>query len=66
MKIKEDILRWQSQIKILNEQSKNMLSSSETLQAEVKELKQTISKLVDISNEMTEALLTLISQQIGD
>lgn len=66
MKIKEDILRWRAEIKKLSEQNVKVLSSAEELKADVQALKDQVSALVKITEEMTEAMLTLIGQQMGD
>ena len=56
MKIKEQILKWQEKVEKLKE----------TVSEDLKVVKGQISALVDSTNELTEALLALISQQIGD
>ena len=66
MKLKEDILRWQAEIKKLAELNQKTFDSSNQLSEDVKALKTQVSELVKITNEMTDAMLTLLRQQIGD
>lgn len=66
MKIKEDIIRWRAEIKKLAQQNDKMLNSADQLTADVKALKNQVSVLVKLTEEMTDAMLTLIRQQIGD
>ncbi len=66
MKLKEDILRWQAEIKKLAALNQKTFDSSNQLSEDVKALKTQVSELVKITNEMTDAMLTLLRQQIGD
>ena len=66
MKIKDDILKWQEALKVIAEQNKKMLTSAETLKDDVKVLGKQVSELIKISQEMANAMLSLIRQQIGD
>lgn len=66
MKIKEDIIRWRAEIKKLAQQNDKMLNSADQLNTDVKALKNQVSVLVKLTEEMTDAMLTLIRQQIGD
>ena len=66
MKIKDDILKWQETLKVIAEQNKKMLTSAEILKDDVKVLGKQVSELIKISQEMANAMLSLIRQQIGD
>lgn len=66
MKIKEDIIKWREEIRKLAKQSEIVLKDTNAFHEDVKDLKEQVSKLVKITEEMTEAMLTLIRQQIGD
>lgn len=66
MKIKDDILKWQETLKVIAEQNKKMLTSAEILKDDVKVLGKQVSELINISQEMANAMLSLIRQQIGD
>lgn len=66
MKIKEDILKWRNEIRELTEKVSRFETNSKNYFAEVQELKKSVVSLAKITEEMTEAMLTLIRQQIGD
>jgi len=66
MKIKDDIIKWREQIRQLNEKISNFENNAQGIYNDVKELKTQVKALVKITEEMTETLLTLIRQQIGD
>lgn len=66
MKIKEDILKWRNEIRELTEKVSRFETNSKNYFAEVQELKKSVVNLAKITEEMTEAMLTLIRQQIGD
>lgn len=66
MKIKEDILKWRQEIRELAEKVSKFEANSKNYFAEVQGLKESVVNLAKITEEMTEAMLTLIRQQIGD
>ena len=66
MKIKEDILKWREQLREIANQNVKMLQSADTLREDVKILGNSVQNLLKITEEMTEAMLSLIRQQIGD
>lgn len=66
MKIKEDILKWRKEIRELTEKISKFETDTKSYYTEVQELKEQVVKLANITEEMTEAMLTLIRQQIGD
>lgn len=66
MKIKDDIIKWREQIRQLNDKISNFENNAQGIYNDVKELKTQVKALVKITEEMTETLLTLIRQQIGD
>ena len=66
MKIKDDVLQWREEIKKLKQQSEKMLTSSDELRGDVKVLSSQVQNLVKITENMTDAMLALIRQQMGD
>jgi len=66
MKVKEDIIKWRKEIRELTEKVSKFETNSKNYFAEVQSLKESVVNLAKITEEMTEAMLTLIRQQIGD
>ena len=66
MKIKDDIQKWQEEVHKLNTSVKQLEERAEEHTKEIKSLTNTIKGLVKITDEMTEMMLALIRQQIGD
>lgn len=66
MKIKEQIIKWRDEVRGLTEQSKKVADNSAAFFDEVKELKEKVATLARITEEMTETMLSLLRQQIGD
>ena len=66
MKIKDDILQWREEIRKLKQQSEKMLTSSDELRGDIKTLGSQVQTLVKITENMTDAMLALIRQQMGD
>lgn len=66
MKIKEQIIKWRDEVRQLTQQSKKVADNSAIVFEEVKLLKEQVSSLAKITEEMTETMLSLLRQQIGD
>lgn len=66
MKIKDDIIKWRNEVRKLEQQMQSMDTKADDYHADVKALKEQVQTLVKITEEMTETLLTLVRQQIGD
>lgn len=66
MKIKEDIIKWRNEIRELSQQVVSLENNSKNYLAEIGALKEQVKKLAEITEEMTETMLSLIRQQIGD
>lgn len=66
MKVKEDIIKWRKEIRELTEKVSKFETNSKNYFTEVQSLKESVVNLAKITEEMTEAMLTLIRQQIGD
>ncbi len=66
MKIKDDILKWKEETHKLNSAVDSLNKHTEDYAKEIKVLKETVAGLVKITEEMTETMLALIRQQIGD
>ncbi len=66
MKVKEDIIKWRKEIRELTEKVSKFETNSKNYFAEVQSLKESVVNLAKVTEEMTEAMLTLIRQQIGD
>ena len=59
MKVKDQIIRWRDEVKILTEQINNY-------SVDVKELKDRVNALAKTTESMTETMLMLIRNQMGD
>lgn len=66
MKIKDDILRWREEMRKMTAAINQLDKKTEDYAADIKELKGMVAGLAKITEEMTETMLTLIRQQIGD
>lgn len=66
MKIKDDIIKWREEIRQLNTKVAKFEANAKNIYEDITEVKQQVAALVKITEEMTETLLTLIRQQIGD
>lgn len=66
MKIKDDIILWKEECSKLNKQVQEFDKNSEQTRAEVKELTSQVQKLTAICEQMANAMLALIRQQLGD
>lgn len=66
MKLKDDVIKWREEVREFKMQVENFTRHTDTLDLDVKNLKEKVSKLVDITEEMSELMITLIRQQIGD
>lgn len=66
MKIKDDIIKWREEIRQLSAKVANFETNAKSIYKDITEVKQQVAALVKITEEMTETLLTLIRQQIGD
>lgn len=66
MKIKDDIIKWREEIRQLNTKVAKFEANAKNIYEDITEVKQQVAALIKITEEMTETLLTLIRQQIGD
>lgn len=66
MKIKDDIVKWKEQIEALSFKICNLEAESKEFYQEIKDIKDKVTELARITNDMTEALLSLLRQQMGD
>lgn len=66
MKIKEDIEKWMKELREIKGQVSQLKSSAELYNADVKILTKQVESLVVIAEGLSETILALVSQQIGD
>ena len=66
MKLKDDIKNWKEKVAELETQTAEFESKMQSTYDEVKDLKEKVETLTSATNEMTEALLALIRQQMSD
>lgn len=66
MKIKEDLIKWNAEVQKLSMQVSKLATTTQNCIEEVKVIKEQMTLLTNITKEMSEALLTLLRQQIGD
>lgn len=66
MKIKDDILKWQETVRNLSKQTMQVCQLTQTQNLEINELKKKVDELVNITNEMAEAMLALLRLQVGE
>lgn len=66
MKIKEDIIKWRNEVRELTQKVANLEANAKNNLEELKSLKEQVTNLAKITEEMTNAMLALLRQQIGD
>lgn len=66
MKIKEDIIKWRNEVRELTQKVANLETNAKNNLAELQSLKEQVTNLAKITEEMTNAMLALLRQQIGD
>lgn len=66
MKIKEDIIKWRNEVRELTQKVANLEANAKNNLEELKSLKEKVTNLAKITEEMTNAMLALLRQQIGD
>lgn len=66
MKIKEDIVKWREDIFKLTEKVTNFENNAKSIYLDIKDIQETTKMLAKVAEEMSDILLTLIRQQIGD
>lgn len=66
MKIKDDIIKWRNEVRELTQKVVNLENNAKNNLAELQSLKEQVSNLAKITEEMTNAMLALLRQQIGD
>lgn len=66
MKIKEDIEKWNKELREIKNQVSQLKSSADLYNSDVKILTKKVESLVTIAEGLSETILALVSQQIGD
>lgn len=66
MKIKEDIIKWRNEVRELTQKVATLEANAKNNLEELKSLKEQVTNLAKITEEMTNAMLALLRQQIGD
>lgn len=66
MKIKEDIIKWRNEVRELTQKVANFEANAKNNLEELKSLKEQVTNLAKITEEMTNSMLALLRQQIGD
>lgn len=66
MKIKEDIIKWRNEVRELTQKVANLEANAKNNLEELKSLKEQVTNLAKITEEMTNSMLALLRQQIGD
>lgn len=66
MKIKEDIIKWRNEVRELTQKVANLEANAKNNFEELQSLKEQVTNLAKITEEMTNAMLALLRQQIGD
>ncbi len=66
MKIKEDIIKWRNEVRELTQKVVSLETNAKNNLAELQSLKEQVTNLAKITEEMTNAMLALLRQQIGD
>lgn len=66
MKIKDDIIRWRTEVRELAQKVSNIEVKIKDNFTEIQSLKEQVVNLAKITEEMTNSMLALLRQQIGD
>lgn len=66
MKIKEQIEQFNQKVQELEKQTLKSTVKTEEMYLETKELKKSVSGLARVCNDLTNSILAIIKQQIGD
>lgn len=66
MKLKKDISDWVAEVRQMKEKTEKTLQSADDFKTEVLDLKNQVSKLLEITERMADTMLSLIRQQMGD
>ena len=66
MKIKDDIIKWRTEVRELTQKVSNIEVKIKDNFTEIQSLKEQVVNLAKITEEMTNSMLALLRQQIGD
>ena len=66
MKLKKDISDWVAEVRQMKEKTEKTLQSADDFKTEVLDLKNQVSKLLEITERMADTMLSLLRQQMGD
>lgn len=66
MKIKEQIEQFNQKVQDLEKQTLKSTVKTEEMYLETKELKKSVNELARVCNDLTNSILAIIKQQIGD
>ena len=66
MKLKEDIIKWKDEVRQMKEQTQIASNSAVQLNKDFETLKNQVSKLLEITEQMANTMIDLIRQQMGD
>lgn len=66
MKIKEDILECNKKLQLVGELTKQLVGKTEQHYTEIHQLKICVNELVVVCKDLTESVLAIIKQQLGD
>ena len=66
MKIKDDIIKWRTEVRELTQKVSNIEVKIKDNFSEIQSLKEQVVNLAKITEEMTNSMLALLRQQIGD
>lgn len=66
MKLKEDIIKWKEEVRQMKEQTQIASNSAVQLNKDFETLKNQVSKLLEITEQMANTMIDLIRQQMGD
>lgn len=66
MKIKDDIIKWRTEVRELAQKVSNIEVKIKDNFTEIQSLKEQVVNLAKITEEMTNSMLALLRQQIGD